>query len=146
MSSGRSDANIATPIAAIRRKTGIASHNVARRSFGIATPATTNGSANTGRATIDAVLSTDCAVSAVAAYAVSNPASWSIVVCSAVPVAPPPGVMRLNALPASCVLITENQSWVPSATACTNHTQANDPTAKATAGRSHSGSTSPSRS
>ena len=44
--------------------------------------------------------------------------------CSAVPVAPPPGVMRLNAFPASWVLATENQSRDPSASACTNHTHA----------------------
>ena len=93
-----------------------------------------------------AVLSTDCTVIAVAAYATPKPASASMFACNAVPVAPPPGVMRLNAFPASWVVTTENQSRVPSAITCTSHTQAKLPSAHSTAGRSHSGSTSPRRS
>src|SRR2546429_8543670 len=75
----------------------------------------------------------------------SNPASASMFACNAVPVAPPPGVMRLNALPASCVVTTENQSRVPSATACTNHTHAKLAIAHTTAGSNQIGWTRPRR-
>ena len=65
--------------------------------------------------------------------------------CSAVPVAPPPGVMRLNALPAICVVMMANQFREPKAIACRIHKQAKLAIAHATAGTIHSTWTSPSR-
>ncbi len=120
--------------------------NAWSRPDGTCVPNRMNGSANTGSATIDAVLSTDCTVSAVAAWATSKPASASMFACNAVPVAPPPGVMRLNAFPASWEVDTENQSRVPNASACTTHTQAKLAIAHSVAGSRNSGCTSPSRS
>ena len=119
----------------MRRNTGIPIQNACSSPDGTCVPKTMNGSAKTGSATIDMVLSTDCTVSAVAACATSKPASASMLAWSAVPVAPPPGVMRLNAFPASWVVLTENQSRVPSASACTSHTDAKLPMAHAVAGR-----------
>ena len=57
-------------------------------------------------------MSSDCTVMPVPALAGLNPASTSMRAWSAVPVAPPPGVMRLNELPASWVVTTGNQPWV----------------------------------
>ena len=81
------------------RNTGMPIQNACSRPSGTWVPKSTNGSANTGRATMAAVLSTDCTVSAVAAYATPKPASASMFACNAVPVAPPPGVMRLTSSP-----------------------------------------------
>ncbi len=134
------------PIADMSRKTGIPIQNDCSRPDGTWVPATMNGNAKTGSATIAAVLSTDWTVSAVAACATPNPASASMLAWSAVPVAPPPGVMRLNALPASWVVITENQSRVPSAIPCTSHTQAKLASAQSVAGSRNTGWTCPSRS
>ncbi len=120
--------------------------NAWSRPDGTCVPAMMNGNANTGSATMEAVLSTDWTVSAVAAWATSKPASASMFACSAVPVAPPPGVMRLNAFPASWVLATENQSREPSASACTSHTQAKLAIAHSVAGSRKIGCTCPSRS
>ncbi len=91
---------------------------------GICVPAMTKGMLNSGRATSAAVPSADCTASAVPACVPSKPAARSMFACSAVPVAPPPGVMRLKALPASSVVMTENQSCVPSAIACTHQMHA----------------------
>ena len=82
---------------------------------------------------------------AVAAQAPSIPALVSMFAWSAVPVAPPPGVIRLNALPASWVLMIENQSREPSASAWTPHMHPKLATAQAMAGTIQSGCTSPSR-
>ena len=97
--SGASATNSAMPMPAMRRNTGIPIQNAWSSPEGTCVPKTMNGSAKTGSATIDMVLSTDCTVSAVAACATSKPASASMLAWSAVPVAPPPGVMRLNAFP-----------------------------------------------
>ena len=68
------------------------------------------------------MISSDCTVSADAVAVVSKPASASMRTCNAVPVAPPPGVIRLNAFPASWVLMIVNQSRVPRPTHCRSQT------------------------
>src|SRR5581483_12253490 len=112
---------------------------------GIAVPAMMKGMVNSGSATSAPVLSTDWMAIAVAAQAPSMPALVSMLACSAVPVAPPPGVTRLNALPANWVLMIENQSREPSASDWTPHMQPKLATAHTSAGSIHSGCTSPSR-
>ena len=62
-----------------------------------------------------------------------------------IPVAPPPGVIRLKAFPASCVVMTANQLRVPMAMAWTTHTQAYEAIAQTMAGTIHAVCTSPSR-
>ena len=135
------------PIADMSRKTGIPIQNDCSRPDGTWVPATMNGNAKTGSATIAAVLSTDWTVSAVAACATPNPASASMLACSAVPVAPPPGVMRLNALPASWVVITENQFARPERDPLHQpHAGEAGERAQSVAGSRNTGWTCPSRS
>ena len=144
-SNGPSKRNTATPSAIVTRNTGMPIQTADRRRLGIWVPARMNGTLNTGIATSAAVLSTDCPVSAVAARDALIPAAVSMFVCMTIPVAPPPGVIRLNAFPASCVVMTANQLRVPMAMAWTTHTQAYEAIAQTMAGTIHAVWTSPSR-
>ena len=91
---------------------------------GSAVPVRTPGSTRTGMATRAAVTSSDCTVMAVSARVYSYPASVSIRAWSAAPVAPPPGVTRLKAFPASCESTIASQWSRRSAMAVSSHTHA----------------------
>ncbi len=113
---------------------------------GSAVPVRTPGITRTGIATSAAVMRSDWTVSAVSAVVYSNPASESIRVWRAAPVAPPPGVTRLKALPASWERMMASQCSRRSAMAVSSHTHPKLAVSSATTTGSASGLKSPRRS
>jgi hypothetical protein len=83
-----------------------------------AAPASTTGSATTGRASSAPTSSSEKAVRAATAASVSNPALASNSNCSPAPAAAPPGKMPDTALPARSAVTTENHWCVCKASRC----------------------------
>ena len=72
---------------------------------------------------------------------VGNPARDNMRICSAPPVAAPPGSARLNAFPASCDVATSNHASVSSATRISSQMQTNARASSRPIGTNHAGNT-----